>query len=266
MQCFARRRTDHDLSGAKGKLCGVETPSQVRYVHQLWAHLKRTECFLQSDKELQYCPQPTLQLMSLVLRDGFLATAHKMGKIKLLVQRQCGGGPGEKVLETPCYDPATTTEIPLDGLEIKGDVRVALFEVKRSDFDTQAAMAAAPNAYLAKGLVFMFLFHTHFVRLAEKKGDGSSAASKGALVGSKSPGATTSSMDTADASMQEYDVSVMNLDKAHKNVKRNKHPAGSGVVLYYRQLPKMRSPSDLGVHAWRLGAAPADAVGGEITF
>ena len=44
---FAHQRTDSKIGG---KPCGVETPSQVRYVHQLWAHLKEHQSWSVSDE------------------------------------------------------------------------------------------------------------------------------------------------------------------------------------------------------------------------
>merc|ERR1711879_382755 len=82
---FAACRTDTRL---RGHSQGVETPSQVRYVKQLWQHLQQTGSWC--PKSVPECKAPTLCLQALEFVDGLILHPEKVGRIKVLVQ--CGGG------------------------------------------------------------------------------------------------------------------------------------------------------------------------------
>merc|ERR1712185_787633 len=53
LEQFANARTDKRIAG---KLCGVETPSQVRYVYQLHNHLRRVRAWSTTPEPPPKCP------------------------------------------------------------------------------------------------------------------------------------------------------------------------------------------------------------------
>ena len=65
-------------------MCGVETPSQVRYVYQFWNHLKRTRSNSTSPAPPPACPRPVIVLQSLRFEHGFFTKPAK--PLKVLVQ------------------------------------------------------------------------------------------------------------------------------------------------------------------------------------
>merc|ERR1711879_52923 len=86
---FAACRTDTRL---RGHSQGVETPSQVRYVKQLWQHLQQTGSWC--PKSVPECKAPTLCLQAL-----------------------------EFVFETPPME-ASSLSIKLGGATVSGDIRI----------------------------------------------------------------------------------------------------------------------------------------------
>lgn len=222
---FAQRRTDMQIGG---KLCGVETPSQVRYVYQLWAHLERTESWAKSNSPVPLCDAPVISLTRLEFHGNLMARNEKMKKIKILVQ--CGGARIEAlVLETVSYDPSVVT-FPLNGVDVCGDVRISVFEELDSNFNAHAAMLAVPNAMKAKGLLAMFLVHTSFMgmeRLFQPDGSLNDLTEGSSLRISES---------TTDAKLGEqvFKVPVSELDKAHKRVKKGFHSKDAFVKLVYK--------------------------------
>jgi len=207
LAAFAKRRTDRRRSK---KLCGVETPSQVRYVRQLAEHLKSNGCHRDLPGLAPLCPKPAIKLQALDFKNGLIAKPLRMGPLRVLVQ--CGGANvSEYVLETASVD-AATQSISLDNVAVCGDVRVSVFEDLGGDFSAFDAMTSATNVIKAKGLVLLFLFHTNFLHLHAASVD----------------------CNSHDAVQHEqFAVPVEQLDKAHKNVKRGKHAAGSSVVLNF---------------------------------
>lgn len=222
---FAERRTDMQIGG---KLCGVETPSQVRYVYQLWSHLERTESWAKSNSPVPLCDAPVISLTRLEFHGNLMARNEKMKKIKVLVQ--CGGARiGALVLETVSYDPSVVT-FPLNGVDVCGDVRISVFEELDSNFNAHAAMLAVPNAMKAKGLLAMFLVHTSFM------GMDSLFQPDGNLNDLTEGSSLRISEHATDAELGEkvFKVAVSELDKAHKRVKKGFHSKDAFVKLVYK--------------------------------
>lgn len=274
LHCFADRRTAPSLNSSRDRrLCGVETPSQVRYVHQLYEHLKRGDSWFDSPQLPLYPGKPPITLHSLRFHEDLFLQADEMFRIKVLIQ--CGGTHiDELVLETNSFDP-TRPEIKLESVVVAGDVRISVFEEKFDGFSAYEAMRSVSNAMNAKGLVLMFLFHTDFVDMLGLSSLKSEWASN-ALSSTTSPliknakGASESKSgqcaDTADGrgakrsrrsifgsgrnrssvlgdnnedeakvlpGMKKAHVRVQELDKAHKKVSKGKHGAHSSVTLCY---------------------------------
>jgi len=217
MELFAQQRTD----SSKGKICGVETPSQVRYIRQLWSHLSANDAWLHRGATIPPCPEPEIALHCLKLEAGLLPYAHKMKRLKALVQ--CGGENVSRLaLETTSVE-ATVTSISLEGVRVRGDVRVAVFEELTPDFSAQHAITCVPNANKAKGIILFFLFHTHFLNLYGQENGNEDL---------------TVPREYMDPEAQEngyncFRLSVRDLDKAHKRIKKGKHLPGSSIALYW---------------------------------
>merc|ERR1712032_38903 len=109
-----------------------------------------------------------------------------------------------------------TLRMSLEGVIVQGDVRISLFEDKGKGFDAHKAMTSVPNAHLAKGLVFLFLFHTAFMDMDDNNGN-----------------APNESSAATEGNGRRYQVSVANLDKANNRVKKGRHPSTSSVSLSY---------------------------------
>merc|ERR1712054_436906 len=213
LNMFADRRTDQRITNDPHKVCGVETPSQVRYVYQLCNHLKEHEAFLDSPILPPKCHQPPITLRELRFKNGLMAHPARMKNLIALVQ--CGGAKvSQKVLTTDPVSPDSAS-ISLNDVVVQGDFRVSVFEEKHEGFNPHDEMMKVPNAMKAKGLVLLFLVHTHFMELGDEE-------QKEAY-----------QEDRAEEALRVYEISVRALDKAHKKVKKGKHGAGSSVELVY---------------------------------
>merc|ERR1711998_330082 len=225
LNMFADRRTDQRITNDPHKVCGVETPSQVRYVYQLWNHLKEHDSFLQSPGYPPKCPQPSITLREIRFKNNLMARPGNMKPLIALVQ--CGGAKvSEKVLTTDPVSPDTLS-ISLKDVVVQGDFRVSVFEEKHLGFDPHEQMMKVPNAMKAKGLVLLFLVHTNFMFLGD---DEQKEANQ---------------EDRVEEAERIYEVDVAALDKAHKKVKKGKHSAGSSVELVY-SLGGRRYPTEPG--------------------
>eukprot|EP00419_Tripos_fusus_P035506 CAMPEP_0172784942 /NCGR_PEP_ID=MMETSP1074-20121228/205192_1 /TAXON_ID=2916 /ORGANISM="Ceratium fusus, Strain PA161109" /LENGTH=695 /DNA_ID=CAMNT_0013621947 /DNA_START=21 /DNA_END=2105 /DNA_ORIENTATION=- len=193
------------------KLCGVETPSQVRYVHQLHDYFESKGCLDDGSPPPPLSTPTQMMLNALHFEDGLIAHPAKMGRLKVLIQ--CGGANVSDLVEETDYFEADVTSIPLSGAVVSSDVRVSVFSEKRLKTSSALdAITASANAYDARGIVLFFLFHTDFMHLTPTRcfGDDSLAIEPG-----------------------KFHVSVENLDKATKNIKKGTHEAGSSAVLHY---------------------------------
>ncbi len=214
---FAHARTDAAHNRA-GRLSGVETPSQVRYVYQFHLHLRRSGAWSDSPDPPPACARPAIVLRALRLARGFFA---KPGARPIRALVQSGGAQvSELVFESPSL-PSATTEIALGDVEVAGDARVSLFEhdAAAADFSAHAAMRAVPNAMKAKGLVAHVMFHTGFL------------ACGGAESGEQLP--ETQKEYAGAGADRVFEIDVSAVDKAHKRVRKGKHLAGSCVQLVY---------------------------------
>ncbi|CAK0885024.1 unnamed protein product [Prorocentrum cordatum] len=193
LDLFARRRTDMRV---KGKLRGVETPSQVRYVNQVFQHLQRTDSWLRSPGPPPPLPTPVAKLKFLSLEGGFFARPENLAPVRILVQFLGGAAPiAETVTEIGEIDP-TVEVVPLGDVAVQGDIRVSIFKESSPGFSAHEAVLAAPeNFNKAKGLLAYFCFHTGFMRSEQTTGDSGGAG--------------------ADGTMR---LGVMEIDKACKNV------------------------------------------------
>jgi len=210
LKLFAKKRTD--LYRGKA-LCGVETPSQVRYVQQMARHLERTATYLSSPQPVSFCLNPAINLQVLNLEGGLIAKPHKTKPLRVLVQ--CGGAnTSDLVLETPSFS-SDSLSVPLQGVVVQGDVRISLFQDKGAGFNAHKAMTSVPNAHQAKGLVLLFLFHTAFMDMDDNDGNSPDESSK------------------VTEGNGRYRVSIANLDKANRRVKKGVHLSTSSVSLSY---------------------------------
>jgi len=215
---FARHRTDEHINNRR--LCGVETPSQVRYVHQLHEYLKCSGCFNPAIPPPPLKTSTRIRLKALHFENGLIAHPAKMGRLKVLVQ--CGGtNVSDLVEETSCFE-ADVASIPLNGAVVGGDVRVSVFAEKGLKGMTALdAIKSSSNAYDAKGIKLFFLFHTDFLDLTPTHDN-------------TNPWAVESG---------KFRVQVEHLDRAHKKIKKGLHAAGSSVVLLYTKEESLQDPA-----------------------
>jgi len=207
---FAERRTDTRIGR---KLRGVETPSQVRYVNQLFQHLQRTDSWLHSPALPPPVPAPTATLHRLTIDGNFFAHPEEIKGLRVMVQ--CFEGCNnltEPMLETEAFA-LSDLSVTLSDIVVKGDVRIALFADKGEGFSPREAMLAAPkNFNKAKGLLAYFVFHTGFMH---------------------GKGEAPLSSDSSCGSTLKVDVSEM--DKANKRIKTDKRDGrfnkGAQIVL-----------------------------------
>ncbi|CAK0818855.1 unnamed protein product, partial [Prorocentrum cordatum] len=211
LEFFARRRTDTRFGG---RLRGVETPSQVRYVTQVFQHLQRTDSWFDSPWLPPPVPTPTAILHNLSIDGHFFAHPEKIKGLRVLVQ--CFDGCSsltDPLLETASFAPSDL-RVTLDDVVVKGDVRISLFDDEGKDFKSREIMFAARENFIdgARGLLASFCFHTAFMH-------GSAAAPPS----SDPPGGRTLRIDASQ------------LDKAHKTVRTEtrdgRFSRGAGVDL-----------------------------------
>jgi len=230
LEMFACRRTD---ARPGGRPRGAETPSQVRYVHQVLQHLQRTDSWFRSPRPPPPVPAPPAELLSLSFEDGFFAHPEKLKRVRILVQALGGATPATEttLLETDGFDPTEAVVVPLSCVVVQGDVRISFFEETGPGGSVRGAPLAAPGSFHeAKGLLAYFCFHTAFMY-----------------------------PDTPTADMVDEDtqgtlrLNVMEIDKACRSVHTARRPGmfgeSSGVALRFaggrlpRSAPRVRSPS-----------------------
>jgi len=205
---FARNRTNEYVDK---KLCGVETPSQVRYVHQLYKYLASTGCWDTGGPPPPLGTPTQITLKALQFEDGLIACPAKMGRLKVLVQ--CGGVNISDLVEETDYFQADVTSIPLNPAVVGGDVRISVFAEKGLKGNSALdAIKSSSNAYDARGIKMFFLFHTDFLDLT---------------------------LNDSSIEPGKFRVGVEHLDRAHKKVKKGTHAAGSSVVLHYAMAQQM---------------------------
>jgi hypothetical protein len=210
LKVFAQRRTDTRIGR---KLRGVETPSQVRYVNQLFQHLERTDSWLHSPTLPPPVPTPTATLHRLTIDRDFFAHPEEIKGLRVMVQ--CFEGCNnltEPILETETFAPSDLS-VTLNDIVVKGDVRIALFADKGKGFSAREAMLAAPkNFNKAQGLLAYFVFHTGFMYGKEK--------------------APLSSDSSCGNTLK---INVSEMDKANKRIKTDKRDGrfneGAQIVL-----------------------------------
>jgi len=213
LEHFAIERTDQYVD----KLCGVETPSQVRYVHQLYKHLQSKHRWDVGGPPPPLGTPTRITLKALHLEGGLIAQPAKMGRFKVLVQ--CGGVNISDLVEETDYHEADVPSIPLNGAVVGGDVRVSVFTEKGlKGFSALDAICSSSNAYDARGITLFFLFHTDFLDVTPTDGNTGPSAVEGSQPG-------------------QFRVGVEHLDKAHKKAKKGKHAPGSSAVLHYVKEP-----------------------------
>jgi len=218
---FARNRTDEHIDN--NKLCGVETPSQVRYIYQLHKYLQ-SKGFWDTATPPSGPPPPLgiptrISVTALHFEDGLIAHPAKMGRIKVLVQ--CGGVNISDLVQETDYFEADVVSIPLNGAVVGGDVRISVFAEKGlKGMSALDAIKSSSNAYNARGIKLFFLFHTDFLDL------------------------TLSHDSTTPKAVEpgKFRVGVEHLDRAHKKVKKGTHAAGSSAVLHYEIAQPLQDP------------------------
>jgi hypothetical protein len=201
LEKFARRRSDRI---AFGKMKGVDTPSQVRLVHQVAAHLRHAGAWLASPVGPPPCPCSTLSLCFLELEEGLIAKPAR-GQMKVLVESIQGDGIVQPVFESVGGCRPQERCLQLGDVQVSGDVRISLYQHAGQD----ASVGARGH------MILSFTFHTAFTT---------------ALPSSSLPPGTKA------AGIQRFRVPVEELDVAHKRVgngRRSAHAPGSGCVLSY---------------------------------
>merc|ERR1719362_2580578 len=217
MYLFARNRTDEHVNDKK--LCGVETPSQVRYIRQLHTYLESTGCRDSGGPPPPLGTPIRITLKSLHFEDGLIAHPAKMGRIKVLVQ--CGGVNVSDLVQETDYFEADVASIPLDDSVVGGDVRISVFAEKGlKGMSALDAIKSSSNAYNARGIKLFFLFHTDFLDLTLSHGSTTPKAVE--------PG--------------KFRVGVEHLDRPHKKIKKGTHVAGSSAVLHYEIAQPLQDP------------------------
>lgn len=292
LHMFARRRTDERVNG---RLCGVETRSQIRYVHQLWHHLRRTDSFHDSPLPPPRCRAPPLTLHSLSLHGALLKQPHQLGRLRVLVQ--CSGAvfrgtrpcsveaPSDVgtetvatsassasrkdvmriVYESPGIN-ATAVTLPLEDIVVSGDVRISLFQERGAKFSASTAMMTVPNAQRAKGIICFFVFHTDFMnmRQAVLKPSVKNSLNDSGFQLEHRPSICSSPREPSQredecGGPREFRVRVEDLDKAFKSVKKKngKHTPGSSIVLSYTVVADAAADGDACKPAAALATAAA---------
>lgn len=203
---FSQRRTD-PLSS---RLRGVETPSQVRYVQYLYMHLKRRDAWVDSLQPPPYSEAPQIVLHSLELGADFIRRPQMVKTIQVLVQVG-RGWELFKALETPLL-PADVVSIPLEGVCVRGDIRLSMHYGK-PQFNRHEAMNSATNVNKVKGLMALCCVHTNFLTQTEEEEN----------VATKAPPFVQNC----------FRVPVEMLDKACHRVKTGRHGPGSSVTLVF---------------------------------
>ena len=234
LEFFATERTNSEMHG---KPCGVETASQVRYVHQIYHHLNRNNCWFSSGYPPPSCRKPPITLHRLVFEDKLFLQPEMLNPVRVLVQ--CGGSKiDELILETDCCDVGTAS-IDLEGKVVAGDVRISLFEESGdANFSALQNMRSVPNAMKAKGLQLMFLFHTDFLELEMHNHDPPRENLHDPPLRPDLPEHEHTSFSSdlhidMPPGAKIYRVFVENLDKAQKKIKKGKHAVDSSVALVY---------------------------------
>jgi len=146
---------------AQGKLQGVETPSQKRYVYQFeMLVMKQKKYFTSPGDKLLALPTPKkIRLKSLVLRNLFSQPANlaKDGPLVCVV----------KVNNAVVFTSAPIlhellTNNPVFGLEdveVEGDVCVGVYQAEKM---AKGGGEAVTKMGKEKGSLFMFFFHSTF--------------------------------------------------------------------------------------------------------
>jgi len=257
LDMFALQRTDPNL---RGSLRGVETPSQKRYINQLFVHLVRCNTFLDSET-LPYLPaKPNITLRTLHLDRNLLKVSTlKVARIRVLVECfEATSGHFEKIIETPGFDP-TRRDVPLN-IVVSGDVRVSIFEELDINTDCFENINTVPNAMQAKGLILMTLFHTDFMDLpydieedkakesqgegsgeldAHANGGGAADVEKGDAERISFHPSTVRQDHSHDEERHLFVIKVQSLDKAFKKVKKGKHGDQSSISISYEHGGRM---------------------------
>ncbi len=152
---FALSRTEWRKSG---KLQGVETPSQKRYIYQLDQLLTRQNRYFDSGEKLVVPALKKLSLSSLVLENLFTqpAVVAKQGPLVCVVK-----SPGQpSYTSKPILHELLTNKavFDLEGTEVWGDVQISVYQEEKMDLG-QAAVKKSGNE---KGMLFSFFFHSSF--------------------------------------------------------------------------------------------------------
>jgi protein-tyrosine phosphatase len=165
MALFAMSRTEW-RGGASGKLQGVETPSQKRYVYQLEQLMKKQKAYLGTpgNPPLVMPAVKALKLKSLVLENLFRDPSNVAKGGALVCVVKVNTEKGWEVVHTsqPILHELLTSRpvFGLDNFEVKGDVCIGVYQsekMKGGDGSKKVVKSGKE-----KGVLFMFFFHTTF--------------------------------------------------------------------------------------------------------
>jgi len=176
MAQFGKGRTDFNKVG---KLQGVETPSQKRYLFQVDQLLKKQKLYLDSiaavpdwakkgkncaDTTLKYPPEKTINLGKLAMKDFFLEPSKvaKRGALVVVVKvNDIFVSQSEPVI-TEILSNKPVFEL---NIEVAGDVQVSIFYVEEMEQQTFGKKSEEGDVRCGteKGILMTFFFHSAFV-------------------------------------------------------------------------------------------------------
>lgn len=167
-----------DLRKSK-KLQGVDTPSQKRYIRALGSWLSSIDCY-QDHGTLSHPPASRIKLQRLEISNFWVEPDSVKLPIVAAVHLNGAGGGKVVFISEPVWDVTQpTVNIDLKGFECGGDLRVTVFNKKEFEEGVSDGLvlvdpaAGLPTSghMLAKrkiagkepGVMFYFLFHSHFL-------------------------------------------------------------------------------------------------------
>eukprot|EP00927_Polykrikos_kofoidii_P072518 TRINITY_DN68622_c0_g1_i1.p1 TRINITY_DN68622_c0_g1~~TRINITY_DN68622_c0_g1_i1.p1 ORF type:complete len:559 (-),score=37.41 TRINITY_DN68622_c0_g1_i1:59-1687(-) len=169
LNLFALRRTD---LAQTGKLQGVETPSQVRYVEYMWKHLQMTQSFFPSP--LKPPVGVRIRLQKIRFRNVFREEDRLRPCMEICVAVH-DGQTMRVVHWSGAAAASPDVELNLEGTTVQGDARISIFcRGKLSENDNFVAVRKHQRdesfktrkrcvAGQEQGILFYFLFHTTFL-------------------------------------------------------------------------------------------------------
>ena len=229
---FASRRTN---ARKKGKLQGVDTPSQVRYMQYFHALLLSQDCYAGGrEMKILRSPPPMAVRLSHIESDRlFPVRMPKSQEMRLHAEvhaESCG-----RVVCQSVTVQNNSWVLPLEQVTVSGDVRIAVFDTDKSSREgAQAGMqmqqmqpgsqCAVPDACKAgtePGVLFYFVLHTSFLLHDLDATASTGASARKMTLSGGAPGAEGSTT-----------LALHEIDKACKNKNKQYNKRGSIRCVY----------------------------------